>query len=66
MVDVRLTSLFCLFCSLPGNSKPERLHAAGASLELRLPAGHQAQEVLQFLSQTRWDHSVDVEVLSWL
>lgn len=43
--------------SRPGDqrcdSKPKRLLAAGASLELGLPAGHQTQEVLQFLSQTR-------------
>lgn len=64
MVDVRLTCSSVCFVLFLGNSKPEWLHAAGASLELRLPACHQTQEVLQFLSQTRWDHSVEVNVLS--
>lgn len=48
----------CVYVSLffsPGNSKPQRFHSAGASLELSLPPGHQTQEVLQFLPQTRYD-----------
>lgn len=39
-----------LFVFFAGDSKPQRPHAAGASLELSLPAGHQTQEVLQFFS----------------
>lgn len=47
-----------------GNSKPQWLHAAGASVELCLPAGHQTQEVLQLLPQTRYDHNARQNVSS--
>lgn len=38
----------------PGNSKPQWFQAPGKSLEVGLPAGHQTQELLQFLHQTRF------------
>lgn len=45
----RLTSVSLV----PGDPKPQRSQPAGEGVELRLPAGHQTQEVLQLLPQTR-------------